>query len=105
MATKERFVSSMPRTVVGMSAWVPRRRAIAMPKPASTSPRRFFSKVTHVPQPRRRAMAKPWVRCAAYNVGASQATAFTTSAKRAAFDEKVTCLSRFIVLLFKNCDP
>ena len=78
MATKERCGSSMPRTIVGMSARVPRRRAIAMPKPAAT----------HVPQPRRRAMAKPWVRCAAYNVGASQANAFTTRAKQATFDKK-----------------
>ena len=72
MATKERCGSSMPRTVVGMSARV---RAMAMPKPV-------------VPQPRRRAMAKPWVRCAAYNVGASQAKAFTTRAKQATFDKK-----------------
>ena len=83
MATKERCGSSMPRTVVGMSAQV---RAMAMPKPV---------RQPVVPQPRRRAMAEPWIRCAAYNVGASQAKDFTTPAKQATFDKKVIdCLSK-----------
>ena len=73
MAIKERCGSSMPRTVVGMSARV---RAMATPKPV-------------VPQPRRRATAKPWIRCAAYNVGASQAKAFTTRGKQTPFNKKV----------------